>query len=409
MPSFEWNRPVEQDTAASAEICQDRLPELFCNDSFPQGLYPGGLPLYNPRMSSSDPWMQNPNINRRVTLVSRPVGEPRKADFKLVEEAVPEPGDGQLLCRTVFLSIDPYMRGRMNDTKSYADPVGLGEVMVGESIAEVVKSNDASVAVGSYVRFGGGWQDYFVCNANEATVVMAAGAETDPAKLAGLSRYLGVLGMPGLTAFVGLLDIGEPKDGETVVVSAATGAVGSIVGQLARIHGCRVVGVAGSGRKCDYAINTLGFDDCVNHYSDRFKNDLAAACPNGIDVYFENVGGKVFENVLANLNIGARIPLCGGIAYYNLTALPKGGDKVPVVMRALLVQRVKLQGFLIPDHEHRREEFESSMHSWLDQGMIQFREDFTDGLAHAPAALFDVLSGSNFGKKIVRVGRIDSV
>lgn len=360
-------------------------------------------------MSKADPWMQNPSVNRRVTLVSRPVGEPRKADFKLVEEEVPTPEEGQLLCRTVFLSIDPYMRGRMNDAASYSAPVGLGEVMVGETIAEVVESRDASVKPGSYIRYAGGWQDYFVCDAAEAVVVLdggvAADPATDPAALGDLSRYLGVMGMTGLTAFVGLLDIGQPKEGETVVVSAATGAVGSMVGQMARLHGCRVVGVAGSGRKCDYAINTLKFDDCVNHHSDRFKHDLAAACPDGIDVYFESVGGKVFETVLPNLNVAARIPLCGGISYYNLTALPRGSDKVPVVMRALLVKRVKLQGFIITDHEHRRQAFETAMGRWLEQGMVHYREDFSDGLALAPAALIDVLSGSNFGKKVVRVGR----
>ncbi len=358
-------------------------------------------------MSRTDPWIQDRAINRQVTLVSRPAGEPRKADFKLLEEAVPEPGEGQLLCRTVFLSIDPYMRGRMNDAKSYSSPVALGGVMIGESIAEVIHSNDPSASAGSYVRFSGGWQDYFVCDAKDATVVLQASERGNTSDLMQLSRYLGVMGMPGLTAYVGLLDIGQPREGETLVVSAATGAVGSIVGQIGRLHGCRVIGVAGSGRKCDYAINTLGFDDCVNHHSDRFKHDIAAACPNGIDIYFENVGGKVFENVLPLLNVGSRIPLCGGISYYNLTSLPRGGDKVPVVMRALLVQRVKLQGFIITDHDDRRAEFEANMKNWLEQGTISYREDFSDGLALAPAALIDVLSGNNFGKKVVRVGKVE--
>ena len=360
-------------------------------------------------MSKSDPWIQDPAVNRRITLLSRPVGEPRKADFKLIEEPLPQPGDGQLLCRTVFLSIDPYMRGRMNDAKSYAEAVGIGEVMVGESIAEVIHSNDPSASAGSYVRFSGGWQDYFVCDAKDATVVLQASDRANASDLTQLSRYLGVMGMPGLTAYVGLLDIGQPREGDTLVVSAATGAVGSIVGQIGRLQGCRVVGVAGSGRKCDYAINTLGFDDCVNHHSDRFKSDLAAACPDGIDVYFESVGGKVFEAVLPRLNVGSRIPLCGGISYYNLTSLPRGGDKVPVVMRAMLVQRVKLQGFIITDHEDRRPDFEANMHTWLEQGMVNYREDFSDGLPLAPAALIDVLTGSNFGKKVVRVGKVEQL
>jgi len=355
-------------------------------------------------VSREDPWTQRPSINRQITLASRPVGAPRKADFKLVEAELPTAGDGELLCRTIHLSIDPYMRGRMNDARSYAEAVELGKVMVGESISVVMQSSSDDIPVGSYIRAGGGWQDYFTCRIDDAALVLHSD-DVNTETLQNLSLYLGVLGMPGLTAYVGLLDIGKPVAGETVVVSAATGAVGSVVGQLAKMQGCRVVGVAGNGRKCEYAINTLGFDDCVNHYSDRFTHDLKTACPDGIDVYFENVGGKVFEAVLPLLNIGARMPLCGGIAYYNLTALPKGGDKVPILMRTLLVKRVLVQGFIITDHEHRREEFNRDMLTWLGDRKLQFREDFSDGLAHAPAALFDILAGNNFGKKIVRVGR----
>ena len=355
-------------------------------------------------MSREDPWTQRPSINRQIILASRPIGAPRKADFKLVEGEPPLAGDGELLCRTIHLSIDPYMRGRMNDARSYAEAVELGNVMVGESISIVTQSSSEQFPVGSYIRAGGGWQDYFTCHSDDARLLLHPDDVTTEA-LQNLSLYLGVLGMPGLTAYVGLFDIGKPVAGETVVVSAATGAVGAVVGQLAKMQGCRVVGVAGSGRKCEYAINTLGLDDCVNHHSDRFSHDLKAACPDGVDVYFENVGGKVFEALLPLLNIGARIPLCGGIAYYNLTALPKGGDKVPILMRTLLVKRVLVQGFIITDHEHRREDFNRDMLQWLGEEKLQFREDFSDGLAHAPAALFDILAGNNFGKKIVRVGR----
>lgn len=358
-------------------------------------------------MSREDPWTQRPSVNRQITLASRPVGAPRKADFKLVESPLPVAGDGELLCRTIHLSIDPYMRGRMNDSPSYAEAIQLGNVMVGESISVVMQSSSELFPVGSYIRAAGGWQDYFTCRIEDAVPILHPD-DVNAESLQKLSMYLGMLGMPGLTAYVGLLDIGKPVAAETVVVSAATGAVGSVVGQLAKLQGCRVVGIAGSGRKCEYAINTLGLDDCVNHHSDRFTHDLAAACPDGVDVYFESVGGKVFEALLPLLNIGARIPLCGGIAYYNLTALPKGGDKIPILMRTLLVKRILVQGFIITDHEHRRDDFSRDMLNWLDAGKLEFKEDFSDGLAHAPAALFDILAGNNFGKKIVRVGRPDA-
>lgn len=352
---------------------------------------------------NNDLLAQNPAVNRQITLASRPTGTPRKADFKLVETGKPLCVPNSFLCRTLYLSIDPYMRGRMNDAKSYAPAVELGSPMIGGTISEVTESKHDSFPVGSIVLNGSGWQDYSLSDGTDVTLLYAPGRGIKPQHP--LSYYLGILGMPGLTAYVGLLDIGQPQTGETVVVSAATGAVGSVVGQLAKLRGCRVVGIAGTGLKCEHAINNLGFDDCVNHQSDRFNDNLKTACPDGIDIYFESVGGKVLEAVLPLLNPAARIPLCGGIAYYNLTALPRGGDRVPVLMRALLVNRVKLQGFIVTDHSDRREAFVKEMNQWIKDGVVTYREDFVDGLVNAPSALITVLEGGNFGKQVVRVSR----
>src|SRR5436309_650916 len=242
-------------------------------------------------------------LNRQVLLRRRPTGEPKVSDFELAEAPVPPPGDGEFLCRTIYLSLDPYMRGRMNDAKSYAQPVELGTPMVGGAVSEVSASNNAAFPTGSFVVGPPGWQAYALSR--------GAGARKLDPKAAPLSTAIGVLGMPGMTAYVGLLDIGQPKPGETVVVSAASGAVGSIVGQLAKIKGCRAIGVAGSAEKCRYVVDELGFDACVNYKDDDLVTTLHTACPKGIDVYFENVGGAVFAAVLRMINRGARIPLCG--------------------------------------------------------------------------------------------------
>src|SRR5438552_8702493 len=262
-------------------------------------------------------------LNRQVLLRSRPTGEPKVSDFELAEAPVPPPGDGEFLCRTIYLSLDPYMRGRMNDAKSYAQPVELGTPMVGGAVSEVIASNNASFPTGSFVVGPTGWQAYALSR--------GAGARKLDPKAAPLSTALGVLGRPGMTAYVGLLDIGQRKPGETVVVSAASGAVGSVVGQIARINGCRAVGVAGSSEKCDYVVKELGFDACVNYKTQELLPAHKEACPRGVDVYFDNVGGPVLAAVLRLLNQNARIPLCGLVSQYNATELPPGPNLGPIL------------------------------------------------------------------------------
>ncbi len=341
---------------------------------------------------------QTTTQNRQIQLASRPVGAPTAADFKLTNTAVPTAGPGEVLLRTVYLSLDPYMRGRMSDAASYAAPVDVGSPMVAATVSRVETSNNPKFAVGDWVLAYAGWQDYAVSDGNGLT-------KLDP-KMGPLSYALGVMGMPGFTAYMGLLDIGAPKIGETVVVAAATGAVGSVVGQIAKLKGCRVVGIAGGADKCRYALEELGFDACIDHHSPELPALLAAACPKGIDVYFENVGGKVFEAVLPLLNTSARIPVCGLIAHYNATALPEGPDRTPVLMRNLLTKRIRMQGFIIfDDYGYRYPEFAKDMGQWLAQGKIKFREDIVDGLENAPQAFIGLLEGKNFGKLIVRVAK----
>jgi NADPH-dependent curcumin reductase CurA len=339
---------------------------------------------------------QTNNINRQIQLASRPVGAPKAINFHLATSPVPSAGPGQVLLRTVFLSLDPYMRGRMSDAASYAASVAIGATMVGATVCRVETSQHADYAVGDWVLAYTGWQDYAISDGTGLT-------KLDP-KLAPPSYALGVLGMPGFTAYMGLLDIGAPKAGETVVVAAATGAVGSVVGQIAKLKGCRVVGIAGGAQKCKSAVDELGFDACIDHHSPDLLALLAAACPNGIDVYFENVGGKVFDAVLPLLNSAARVPVCGLIANYNATTLPDGPDRSPLLMRTLLTKRIRMQGFIIfDDYGHRYPEFAKDMGQWLQQGNVTFREDIVDGLENAPQAFIGLLEGKNFGKLIVRL------
>ena len=280
--------------------------------------------------------MSNPT-NRRIVLASRPFGAPRQSDFRMETAAVPTPAQGQFLLRTIYLSLDPYMRGRMSDAPSYAPPVKVGEAMVGGTVSRVELSHHPDYAVGDWVLSYNGWQDYAVSN-GEGALNLGAGLKQP-------SYALGVLGMPGFTGYMGLLDIGQPKPGETLVVAAATGAVGSVVGQVAKLKGCRVVGVAGGADKCRYAVAELGFDDCIDHRSPDLKPRLAVACPKGIDVYFESVGGAVFDAVLPLLNPRSRIPLCGLIAHYNDTEARAGKDRTAQVMATFLKRRVRVQGF----------------------------------------------------------------
>jgi NADPH-dependent curcumin reductase CurA len=270
-------------------------------------------------------------LNTRIVLAARPVGEPKPSDFRMEQAPIPEPGDGEVLVETIWLSIDPYMRGRMNEARSYAPHVKLGEVMVGGTVGRVLGSRDDRLAVGDIVVGYGGWQEYAVLSADGLR-------ELDPAR-APIQTALGVLGMPGMTAYVGLRNIGQPKKGETVVVGAASGAVGSLVGQLAKLIGCRVVGIAGGQAKCDYVKNDLGFDDALDHREPELAQRLAEACPDGIDVYFENVGGSVWDAVFPLLNNFARIPVCGLVANYNATERPPGPDRTPELFRAILVAR----------------------------------------------------------------------
>ena len=334
-------------------------------------------------------------MNRRIVLARRPQGAPVPEDFRLETHPVPSAGSGMVLLRTRYLSLDPYMRGRMNEGPSYAPPVELGAVMTGQTVSVVEASGVPGFAAGDLVVANVGWQDYGTSDGRDLVKI-------DP-KLTPPSYALGVLGMPGLTAYVGLLDIGQPKPGETVVVPAATGAVGAVVGQIAKLKGCRVVGIAGGARKCAYAREQLGFDECLDHHAPELPQRLAAACAKGIDVYFESVGGEVLYAVIPLLNVGARVPLCGLISWYNLAKLPTGVDRTPQLLLTALRQRVKIQGFIIFDHYRRTGAFQQDMSGWLREGRVRYREELIEGLESAPRGLIGLLRGENFGKLIVRV------
>jgi len=339
---------------------------------------------------------RNNTVNHQIVLNSRPVGAPSPHDFLLQERIIPETSAGEVLLRTLYLSLDPYMRGRMSDAPSYAAPVAVGDVLVGSTVSRVESSQHADYQPGDLVRAYSGWQGYAVSDGTGLTKL--------DAHMAHPSLALGVLGMPGFTGYMGLLDIGQPKPGETVVVAAASGAVGSVVGQVARLKGCHVVGIAGGVDKCRYVVEELGFDACIDHRSAELPRQLASACPKGVDVYFENVGGTVFDAVLPLLNTRARIPLCGLIAYYNDTALPPGPDRIGLLATTLLKKRIRMQGFIIfDDYGDRYGEFFAQMSTWLKAGEIKFREDIVDGLENAPQAFIGLLEGRNFGKLIIRV------
>jgi NADPH-dependent curcumin reductase CurA len=341
---------------------------------------------------------QTSTTNRRVVLAQRPHGLPDENTLRLENVDVPQIGSNEMLLRTVYLSLDPYMRGRMNDAKSYAEPVKIDEVMTGQVVAEVVSSNLDGFAPGDHVLSGSGWQDYAISDGVE---IMNLGANpTNP------SWSLGIMGMPGYTAYAGLLNIGEPKPGETVVVAAASGPVGATVGQIAKIKGCRVVGIAGGAEKCAHVVENLGFDVCIDHRAKDFAQQLKAACSNGIDVYFENVGGKVLYAVLPLLNEFARMPVCGVAGWYNLTGLPEGMDFGPAIMGTILRMKVKVQGFIIFDSFPRStyKDFVRDMTAWLADGKVEYKEQVVDGLENAPSALNDVLLGKSFGKVVVKVG-----
>ncbi len=341
---------------------------------------------------------QTETANRQFVLAERPNGAPTKETLRLIESDVPEVGPNQMLLRTEFLSLDPYMRGRMSDAPSYAAPVEIGGVMQGGTVAQVVDSNVEGFAPGDYVLSFSGWQDYALSDGTGVTNLGKSPAHP--------SWALGIMGMPGFTAWAGLTQIGAPKSGETIAVAAATGPVGATVGQIGKILGCRVVGIAGGQEKCAYAVNELGFDACLDHKADNFAEQLAEASPNGIDVYYENVGGKVLDAVIPLLNPNARVPVCGLISQYNATALPDGPDRMNWLMGQILRKKIKMQGFIIfDDFDHLYPEFAKEMGAWIESGKIQYREEIIDGLENALEAFIGLLNGENFGKRVIRVGR----
>ena len=326
--------------------------------------------------------------NTQILLRSRPTGFPSENNFEIVHTPVPQLREGEVLRRTMYLSLDPYMRGRMNAGKSYAEAANVGETMPGGTVSQVIDSKDPRFRPGDIVLGYDGWQA-FGCGDGKSL------RKLNPAE-ARVSWSLGVLGMPGLTAYVGLLDIGKPKAGETVVVSSAAGAVGSVAGQIAKIKGCRVVGTAGSDQKCAFVKQELGFDECINYKSTDVRDALGTACPDGIDVYFDNVGGAVLDAVLHHINLHARIPLIGMISQYNDTSPAPGPNLSP-----LLVNRALIQGMIVMDHVNRTPDFLRDVSQWLREGKLKVREDIVDGLENAPRAFLGLLKGENTGKRIV--------
>lgn len=336
----------------------------------------------------------------QIRLKSRPVGEPTDEDVETVTTDLPDLEDGQVLLRTRYLSLDPYMRGRMSDAQSYAEPVGLGEVMVGETVSEVVESRSERRQVGDLVRAYTGWQTHAVADARHTARI----PETLTAGDLPVSTALGVLGMPGFTAYAGLLEIGRPQPGETVVVAAATGPVGSAVGQIARIKGARAVGIAGGPAKFEALTEEFGFDAAVDHRAPDFVEQLTAATPDGVDVYFENVGGSVARAVTRRLNTYARVPVCGLVADYNATEAPAGPDRLPAYLRQILTLSLTVRGFIQTEfQETHRRAFDEEMGAWVRDGRVRYREDVVDGLENTMDAFRGMLAGRNFGKVVVKV------
>lgn len=334
-----------------------------------------------------------PNTHRRVVLVRRPPAEPAESDFRVEETPVPEPGPREVLVRVVYLSLDPYQRGRMRDAASYAAPVALGEVMTGGTVGEVVKSNHPGFAIGDIVEDRLGWQEYAIGGGPSLRKV--------DRKMAPISTANGVLGMPGMTAYFGLLEVGRPKPGETVVVSAASGAVGQVVGQIAGIMGCRSVGIAGGPAKCAFVKDTLGFDACIDYKGEKdLDAALRKACPNGVDVYFDNVGGVISDAVLRSLNFFARVSLCGSISQYNAST-PETG---PRLMGSFVGKRVAMRGFIVSDFADRYGPARRQIAEWIRTGRIKYREDIVEGIEKAPRAFIGLLRGENFGKLLVKLG-----
>jgi NADPH-dependent curcumin reductase CurA len=330
--------------------------------------------------------------SRQVELVARPVGEPKPEDFRVSEVEVADPKPGQILVRNRWMSVDPYMRGRMNDTRSYVTPFALGEPLEGGAVGEIVACGDDRFTVGQTVLHQLGWRELALVPTDQARVV-------DP-ELADLSAYLGVLGMPGLTAYVGLLDVAELREGDVVFVSAAAGAVGSLVGQIARLRGSRVIGSAGSTEKVAYLKDELGFDQAFNYRDGNVPALLARAAPDGIDVYFDNVGGEHLEAAIFALHDFGRVALCGAISMYNATEPPPG----PRNLALSVARRLNLRGFIVTDHAKRFPDFVREMGGWLQEGKIKYRETVVEGIENAPEAFIGLLRGENLGKMVVKLG-----
>ena len=331
-------------------------------------------------------------VNHQVRLAARPVGLPKRSDWNFTEEPIPEPVAGGFVVKTLMLSLDPAMRGWMNEGKSYIPPVGLGEVMRAGGAGVVIASKNPGFPIGTHVNAGLGVQEY-------KTFSSAKGVDRIDLSLAPMEKWLNALGMPGMTAYFGLLDVGQPKPGETVVVSGASGAVGQTVGQVAKLKGCRVVGIAGGQAKCDFVVKELGFDACIDYRAGDVREGLKKSCPTGVDVYFDNVGGEILDTVLTRINKKARIVICGAISQYNSTTAVKG----PANYLSLLVNRARMEGIVVFDYADRYPEGVAQIGQWMKEGKLVSREDVVDGLEHFPESLLKLFSGENFGKLVLRV------
>jgi NADPH-dependent curcumin reductase len=331
------------------------------------------------------------SANRQFRLAARPVGTPKRSDWEFISEPLSDPLAGQVLVKVLYLSLDPAMRGWMNDAKSYIAPVAIGEVMRAGGVGKVVASQNPKFAGGDYVSGMTGVQDYCLTDGKGF-------AKVDP-KLAPLPVYLNVLGMPGMTAYFGLLEVGQPKAGNTVVVSGAAGAVGATVGQVAKLKDCRAVGIAGGPAKCDYVVKTLGFDACIDYKAGDLKDGLKQHCPNGVDIYFDNVGGDILDTVLTRINRKARIVICGAISQYNNTTAVKG----PANYLSLLVNRARMEGMVVFDYADRYSIAVQEMGQWMREGKLVSKEDVVDGLETFPETLLKLFNGENFGKLVLKV------
>ncbi len=330
-------------------------------------------------------------VNRRWTLANRPVGYPQESDFTVVEADVDDPKHGEILVRTLYLSLDPYMRGRLRDRRSYAVPVGIGDVIVGEGVGRVIASQSEDVSVGDIVACQIGWQEYTVVPAHTARIV-------DPS-VAPISTALGVVGMPGLTAYHGLLAVGQPRPGETVLVSAASGAVGAVVGQIAKMNGCRVIGTVGSDEKAAYCTDELGFEAAINYKTEDVFQRLAELAPDGIDIYFDNVGGTVTDAAIENLALRGRVLVCGQISQYNL----EESELAPRNLWNLITKQARIEGFLVFNFQNDHDVARTRLASWVRDGSLKYREDIVDGFEEAPRAFIGLMNGANFGKLLVKM------